>query len=297
MTGPVVSRFARALAGLLVLAAVLTGCGKDSPTDLAKARQGAAMLVAQKTAVAFFTLDPDKVAKQVDAVLRLATGRFKREYGEKRDEVVRNVGTKKLRVSGLVLDGGVALESFKASEADVLVAVDVRSQESTRAATTNRYRLRLTVNRTGSTWRTSNLEQLSGVAGPGSYKPGGLSTSDDAVTRAATSGVAAALAYDYKSLDAGLAKALALMTPSFGSTFQKTFNATARPLAEQKKATTASYVRGTGLLERSGTKARCLVFVDQVLDPATKAQVVEARVFVDLERVHGVWLVDNLTPF
>jgi hypothetical protein len=282
---------------VVALAAALSGCGGGRVEESQKGLQGSALLAARTTAIAFFSLDPSKVASQVDTVLSLATGSFKSEYAAKKAEVVRNVAAKQLVVTASVPDGGVALEKFRDAGSDVLVAVDVSSKQGAAAAATIHYRLRLTLTRTGSTWRTSALEQLNGDASAGTYQPGGLPGGDDVVLQSATDAVTAALSYDHLSLDSSLAAALALMTPAFGQKFRETFDTTVRPLALEKKSTTAAYVRGTGLVSRSGDSARCLVFVDQVLDPTGKPSLVGTRVFIDLDDVAGHWLVDDITPF
>ncbi|HET6153397.1 MAG TPA: hypothetical protein VFE15_10595 [Marmoricola sp.] len=286
-----------ALAVVLVFAAAVSGCGGNAAKESQKGLQGSAMLAARATAIAFFSLDPSKVASQVDTVLSLATGSFKTEYAAKKAEVISNVGAKQLVVTASVPDGGVALESFRSSTANVLVAVDVSSKQGAAAAASIHYRLRLTVTRTGSRWRTAELEQLNGDVRAGEFQPSGLSVGDDAVVLAATDAITAALSYDYKSLDTGLAAAEALMTPSFALKFRATFATTVRPLAEEKRSSTTAYVRGAGLVRSSAHTARCLVFVDQVLESAGKPSVVGTRVFVDLDEVGGRWLVDDITPF
>lgn len=138
----------------------------------------------------------------------------------------------------------------------------------------------------------------------GSYTVGSQpsGSAHDAVV-ACTDGAAAALSYDYRKLDEGLAAATALMTDDFASEFSGTFDATARPLAKRQKAVTQSLVRAAGLVREDGDSAVCLAFVDQVLvssetmqDKASPTDVTQSRVVISLEHDGSDWLVSGMSP-
>ncbi|MET3961667.1 hypothetical protein ABIE44_001601 [Marmoricola sp. OAE513] len=288
-----------AVATVLMLVAVVVGAlvvlgRSESEKDPSGANEAAALVAARRTAIAFFTLDPENVAKQVDAVLDLASGKFEREYSAQRAVVIKNVQDRKRAVSSQVPTDGLAIASFDPAKAVVLVAINVTTKESTRVPAENEYRLRLTLNRTGSRWTTSTLDQLAGVPGPGEFEPGTLRGGGTAIVAASAEALSSMLSYDYKKLDEDLESTLPLLTRSFSADFARTFDATVRPLATEKKSVTAAYVRAAGLVVRNGDKARTLVFVDQVLNPDDSADVTESRLFVDLRRVKGTWLVDGL---
>jgi Mce-associated membrane protein len=143
------------------------------------------------------------------------------------------------------------------------------------------------------------------VAADGSYRVGTVGDADAvAAVHVAVAALPAALSYDYRSLDASLKKATALMTPAFAKKFATTFNATVRTMATQKQAITSALVRGAGIVGTvHGGRATVLVFLDQVLvsskdkkagDPLKVSQ---NRVHVSLRQVGGKWRVDDIEPF
>lgn len=144
------------------------------------------------------------------------------------------------------------------------------------------------------------------VAENGTYRPGSLPSEpgEDAVA-AALKAVPAALSYDYRTLDEGLADATKLMTADFRTEFSEVFTATARPSALEKKAVAEALVRGAGLVRLEGDdEAFCLVYVDQVLvdsasmkKKAAPVAVSQNRVLVGLERTDDGWLVSSIEPF
>lgn len=292
-------RIVLAVASLLMLAAVVTGylvVQGRSETDLSdSAASSSAVVAARQAAISFFTLDPENVEDQVDAVLDQATGKFLREYTEQRGEVVANVRSRKRTVSATVSEGGTALADFSGKTATVLVAVDVTSKEGAASASTAQYRMLLVESRDGDGWQTSTLDQLAAVPGPGTFTPGDLPNGGTGVVTATAKAVTAMLSYDHRSLDKDLEATLPLLTGSFGAEFAQTWSATVRPLALRKKAVTAAYVRAVGVVVREKDKAKAMVFVDQVLDPTGSATVTEARLFVELRLQSGTWKVDGLS--
>src|SRR5262249_11794730 len=87
------------------------------------------------------------------------------------------------------------------------------------------------------------------VNADGSYRVGTTASTDaNAAVKAAVKALPAALSYDYRKLDAGEAAAAKLMTSSFGKKYEKTFEATTRPMATQKQAITSALVRGAGIV-------------------------------------------------
>ncbi|MCW2753531.1 MAG: hypothetical protein JWQ32_942 [Marmoricola sp.] len=139
----------------------------------------------------------------------------------------------------------------------------------------------------------------------GSYRVGTVGNADAiAAVKAATKALPIALSYDYRSLDASLARATALMTPAFATKFRTTFDATTRTMATQKQAITSALVRGAGIIGTiQNGRATVLVFLDQVLvsskdkkasDPLDVSQ---NRVHVSLVKQAGRWRVSDIEPF
>lgn len=289
----------RLLVGTLVLALGVTGVYVWRVRGSDDGNGGAVGAVRTATAIgtAYYSLDHRRISADVDRVLAFATGQFAREYGEQRSTVVTRATKRKLVVVARVPDGGAAIERYSADEATVLVAVDFQSRAGGAAPQGGEARLRITLNPVGEVWKASAFDEVVTGAGAGAYRPVELPRADLDVARATSAAVGPAFAYDYSTLDAGLAKAVGLMTPSFGAGYRKTYDATVRASATKRKAVVAAYVRGVGVVRRSADRARCLVFLDQVADPDGSADASQSRLFVDLERTGGRWLVSGLTPF
>ncbi|MDT7692484.1 MAG: Mce-associated rane protein [Pseudonocardiales bacterium] len=153
------------------------------------------------------------------------------------------------------------------------------------------------------------------VAEDGSYVVGSLPTADQArIVASAVRAVPDLLAYDYRSLAATPDRARPHLTPEFAAEYQKTFQTAVVPMATANHAVTKALVRGAGVIDSSADRARCLVFVDQLLVSQTAAppvappaapaaagvtptQVAQNRVLVTLTRHDDTWLVSGLTPF
>ena len=142
------------------------------------------------------------------------------------------------------------------------------------------------------------------VGQDGSYTVGTIPGDGRAAVKAAARSLPVALSYDYRTLDAGLAKATKAMTSSFANEFRATFDKTARPLATSSQAVTSASVRGAGLVRVAGDRAVVLAYVDQVLvsskdskDKGSPVKLSQNRVKVELRRVDGTWKIDAINPF
>lgn len=265
--------------------------------DRSRVRSAAAVVAARSGTIAFFSLDVAHVQDDIDRVLALGTGRFRSEYLASREQVVSRVRQRQLVVTADVPADGVALESYDDDRAKVLVGVDVVTREPGESVRTDHYRMRAQVVRSGETWKVSALDRIDGDPDPSGYVVAGLTEADaDAVTAAADA-AAKALGYDHRRLDAGLEAALAVMTPAFGREFRTTFESAVRPLATEKKVVAPAYVRGAGLVRRQASRARVLIFADQVVSPGPDGEPTEVRVLLDLERSGESWLVAGITPY
>ena len=118
-----------------------------------------ALVAGQQGAVSFFSLDFRHAEDDVDRVLSQATGDFKKEYAEKRDEVVASVKDKQLVVTATVPDDGVALEYLAGDQAQVLVAVNVNTT-SPSGAEDARYRTRVELTKVDGDWLVAGVEQV-----------------------------------------------------------------------------------------------------------------------------------------
>lgn len=111
------------------------------------------------------------------------------------------------------------------------------------------------------------------------------------------------LGYDYRDLNAGLAKSKALMTPQFAREFAAAFKSSARPLAIREQAVVEARVRGAGLVRVVGATVVGLAYVDQVLvegdslDAGDESRVLSRnRVLVRLLEVSDSWVISNISP-
>ena len=118
------------------------------------------LVAAQLQAKNFFSLDYRHAEKDVDRVLALATGKFKREYAARSKEVVDGVTEKKLVVTATIPEDGAAVELVDGDHGRVLVAVDVSTAPVGGASTQNRYRTRIFLTKVHGRWLVSDLTQV-----------------------------------------------------------------------------------------------------------------------------------------
>lgn len=281
------------VASLLFVASLISGLvqiGKQSVDDVS-ATQAAALLAARSEALAVYTLDPENVVAQVDAVINGATGAFLATYAKQRDLLISNVRSRQQVVTAVVPEDGTAIAHFSPDEAVVLVAIDVTAREAGTPKTTP-YRLRLTMSWVEERWKASTLDTLDADSGPGIYIPGDLPAANSAILSAAAKASEVMYSYDYRK-DDGNAVFVPLVTERFAPIFARTY-ATNSSAAATKLSVVESYARAVGLVVRDRDRARTLVYLDQVVTTAGKTTAVATRLFVDLLRVDGVWLVDAL---
>jgi hypothetical protein len=144
-----------------------------------------------------------------------------------------------------------------------------------------------------------------GVQSDGNYRLGTMPTSDSAAAvKAAVAALPVALSYDYRTLDASLKKATALMTPAFATKFADTFKSTTVAMATEKKAITTALVRAAGIVGSiDNGRALVLIYLDQVLvsskdkKASDPLKVSQNSVHVSLRKIDGKWKVDDIEPF
>jgi len=140
------------------------------------------------------------------------------------------------------------------------------------------------------------------VADDGAYEPGTIDGERSPAVVAALDAVPKALSYDYRTLDEGLDRAVAAMSPEFAEEFRATFDRAVRDMAVSTKAVTTAVARGAGLVSSDDSAAAVLLYVDQSLADGRKkhsdapAQVSQSRVVVELKRIDDDWLVSSITP-
>lgn len=282
------------VASLFFLAAIIGGLvkiGERSPEHVG-ATQAGALLAARTEAIAVYTVDPVNVEKQIDAVISGATGKFLSVYAAQRDLLIRNVRDRKQVLSAQVPPDGTAIAHFAKDQAVVLVAINVTARQSGTPQTTP-YRIRVTMARVGAEWKAATLDTLNADTGPGIFIPGSLSAGNSAILSAAARAAEVMYAYDYRKVEEGRQAFVPLVTERFAPIFARTY-AVNSSATVTRQSVVDSYARAVGLVVRDRDNARCLVFLDQVVEVAGKTTAAPARLFVDLQRVNGVWLVDGV---
>ncbi|RYJ05076.1 MAG: hypothetical protein EON52_13460 [Actinomycetales bacterium] len=144
-----------------------------------------------------------------------------------------------------------------------------------------------------------------GVQADGSYQVGTVPDRDAAAAlKAAVETLPVAVSFDYRSLDASLAKATAGMTPRFATEFRRIFDGTTRAKALKEETIQSSLVRGAGVVGSvEDDRVTCLVYLNQVLVASklkkadSPLKVLQNRVRVRMQKVDGVWKVDGIEPF
>ena len=149
------------VAGALVVAALVFAIIDIVKVPQSKPKHSdAAVLVARTEAINFFTLDYQHAPAQVATLLKLAADPFKSQYAKKQASVISGVVTGKLTSRASVSDNGTAVEYETANTAVVIVAVDGVTSNSTGTSQSNRYRMRLTVNRIKGNWLVTSIEDV-----------------------------------------------------------------------------------------------------------------------------------------
>lgn len=282
------------VASLLYVAAVIGGLVKigERSTEEVGVTQASALLAARTEVIAVYTVDPENVEAQIDAVISGATGKFLSVYAAQRDLLISNVRARKQVLSAVVPTDGTAIAHYSRSEAVVLVAINVTAREAGTPKTTP-YRIRVTMARVGAEWKASTLDTLNADTGPGIFIPGALSAGNSEILSAAARASEVMYAYDYRKVEEGRQAFVPLVTDRFAPIFARTY-AVNSSATVTKQSVVDSFARAVGLVVRDRDRARCLVFLDQVVDIAGKTTAAPARLFVDLQRVKGVWLVDGV---
>lgn len=131
--------------------------------------------------------------------------------------------------------------------------------------------------------------------------PDGAITSSqarDAGLQAAAKLTQKVLSYDWKTIDADMSAAEAVLAPSFRSEYSKTLGSVKAQTVENQVKLTASVV-ATSIISATETKVEALVFVNQVTTAkASKDQRLDQnRVLVTLTRGGGEWRVSKMKPF
>jgi Mce-associated membrane protein len=116
-----------------------------------------------------------------------------------------------------------------------------------------------------------------------------------AAKTAAQLAIGAFTTFDYRHIEADIARGKQVMTPCFGEVYGKNLQ-TAVPTATAAKAVVTDVVQGTQVITIKGARAQVLVFFDQKgeFGDGRPTKVTPYRVVVDMVRKGDRWLVNYL---
>ncbi len=118
-----------------------------------------AAMVARLAATTYFTLAPDTVEDDMDAMRALGTTNFVASYDKFVAGLAQRVRRRDLTLTASVPLDGVATEYLTADLAQVLVAVDVATTRG-EVSRTSAYRTRVTLKRLDGSWRVAALDEV-----------------------------------------------------------------------------------------------------------------------------------------
>ncbi|HVS66951.1 MAG TPA: hypothetical protein VHE56_00255 [Mycobacteriales bacterium] len=125
-------------------------------------------------------------------------------------------------------------------------------------------------------------------------------TSATSALVAAKAETAAALTYDYRTLEADFQRAEAGMSRKFRANYAETAAKSVTPLAQKTHAVTTGTVAAAGVVSATPTTARILVFADQTVENKllnATSRLDRSVIEVTMVKQNGRWVIDNLQPF
>jgi Mce-associated membrane protein len=127
------------------------------------------------------------------------------------------------------------------------------------------------------------------------YEAAALAQDRRAASTAARAAVVDVLSYDYRTLDADLARAQQGLTPGFRQEYARVAAASVRPVAVKQQVVTTASVPAVSVVSATRGSVEVLMFVDQLTTSVEKKNVVNvSRVQVTMIRSGDRWLVSEL---
>jgi hypothetical protein len=123
-------------------------------------KQTEALSEARRFSVTFFSPDYKTIDQYSDQVAAQSTGTFNQDFVSKRAELKSLLTKVQSQASGRVLAAGVSKVSGNDAEVLVVADQDVKNTTSQGKTVTNRYRVRVSLQKTPKGWLVSNLEPV-----------------------------------------------------------------------------------------------------------------------------------------
>jgi hypothetical protein len=121
-----------------------------------------------------------------------------------------------------------------------------------------------------------------------------------AALAAAKTETAAALTYNYQTLDADFARAEAGMSTSFRATYARTASSEVTPLAQKTHAVTTATIVAGGVISATPDSAKVLMFADQTVQNNllnATSRLDRSVIEVPMIKQNGRWVINGLNPF
>lgn len=116
----------------------------------------------------------------------------------------------------------------------------------------------------------------------------------DASTTARTA-IADVLSYDYRTLDADLARGRSDLSPAFRKEYAQVVAQSVRPVAGPQHVVTTATVPAVSVVSATRSRVEVLLYVDQLTTSTKEKNVINvSRVQVTMTRSGGGWLVSDL---
>jgi len=127
------------------------------------------------------------------------------------------------------------------------------------------------------------------------HQAAALAQDRKAASTAARTAVVDVLSYDYRTLDADLARGQQGLAPGFRQEYARITATSVRPVAVRQQVVTTATVPATSIVSATRESVEVLMFVDQLTTSAEQKNVVNvSRVQVTMVRSGDRWLVSEL---
>jgi Mce-associated membrane protein len=139
------------------------------------------------------------------------------------------------------------------------------------------------------------LAVAAGVLGWKWHQAAALAQDRKAASTAARTAVADVLSYDYRTLDADLARGQRGLAPGFRQEYARVVATSVRPVAVKQQVVTTATVPAVSVVSATRGSVEVLMFVDQLTTSTEAKNVVNvSRVQVTMVRSGDRWLVSEL---
>ncbi|CAN3131229.1 Mce associated membrane protein [Mycobacterium sp. smrl_JER01] len=147
------------VAALLALSVLVGWLGIQTYDATREENQRVQFLAAGRdSAVRLTTINPDNADAEVTKILQSSIGLFHEDFDRRSADFVEAVKRAQSRTEGTVIEAG--LEAADGDHADVLVAISVKTWLAGIEAPARLWRMRISVQRVGSTEKVSNVQYV-----------------------------------------------------------------------------------------------------------------------------------------